>query len=297
MPDNNSYVSLDFFKSRGNLNISGSTDDLKLRRLIESVSRQVDAASRDRHFYSITATRHFSGNGKTRLLFQDWDIVAITSLKEDDNLDGSYNNTFSSSDYFLTPYDADPTGEHNRSQPYTGMEINLKGSGSEDVFLKAQRNYEIVARFGYWEWLDDAGVDHGSSESMTAAATDTTLRTGSTAVVASTKIEVGMTIKLKNEQMYITSRDTSLYGKLTVIRAVNGSTLSAHTSSTDIEVYRYPAPIVEATIEQASRIWTRRGQGFANQIGFQETGQVGPVVTGMDKDVRDLIRPYTRMVT
>ncbi len=56
------------------------------------------------------------------------------------------------------------------------------------------------------------------------------------------------------------------------------------------------APIVEATIEQASRLWTRRGQGFANQIGFQETGQVGPVVTGMDRDMRDLIRPYVRMV-
>jgi len=287
---NLSYATLDFFKSRGALNIAGSTDDLRLRRLIEAVSVEFDGYTR-RHFNSITATRYFAGNDKTRILFPDWDIVAITALKEDDNGDGTYNITWSSTDYELWPYDADPTAEVQRSSPYQAIEVNLRSNGSQDIFLKGQKRYEIAARFGYWEWLNDVGINLNSSMSATQTGINT-----STSAAPSTKIEVGATIKMGSEQMYVTDRSTAIDGDITVIRGINGTTAAAHTNDTDIQVYIYPSPIVEATIEQTSRLWTRRGQGFANQIGFQETGQVGPVVTGLDRDIRDLIRPYIKMV-
>ncbi len=287
----NPYVSLDTFKERGALDVRGSTDDGRHLNLLEAVSRELDGVMR-RHIYSLTATRYFSGNGKTRYLFPDWDIIAITSLKEDDNGDGTYNIIWSSSDYELWPYDADPTGETDRSRPYEALEVNLRSNGSQDVFLKGQKGYEITARFGYSERLADVGVNVSSSGAFESSATSFLLGAEG---AGSTKIEVGMTIKVGNEQMYVTALVSGSSATVTVARAVNGTTVSSHAASADIQVYRYPQPIVEAVIEQATRLWTRRGQGYANTIGLQETGQVGPLVTGIDRDVRDLIRPYVKL--
>ena len=290
---NVSYATLDYVKGSGGLNISGSTSNQRLLRLIESVSGTLETYTR-RHFNTITATRYFAGNGKIRLLFPEWDIVAITTLKEDDNGNNTYSVTWSSTDYELWPYEANPTGKIQISRPYEAIEVNLRSNGSQDVFLKGQKRYEIIGKFGYWEWPNDVGTDLSSSDTMSSS--DTTFRDTSTAFAPSTKIEVGMTIKMGTEQMYVTARDSSVGGTYTVIRGVNGTDQAAHTPSTDIQAYIYPSPIVEATLEQTSRLWTRRGQGYANQIGFQETGQVGPMVTGLDRDIRDMIKPYTRMV-
>ena len=288
----NPYVSLDTFKDRGSLNILGSTDNDRHLRLLEAVSREWDGFTR-RSFFSHLDTRYFSGNGRTRFLFPEWDIIAITTLKEDDNGNGTYNVVWSSTDYELWPYEANPTGKTDRSRPYEAIEVNLRSNGSQDVFLKGQKRYEVVARFGYSEHLADVGVDVSSCRAIESSVT--TFQTGSTTQPPSTKVEIGMTIKIGSEQLYVTGRDSSVDGKFTVIRGVNGTTESSHAKAADIQVYRYPQPIVEATIEQATRLWTRRGQGYANQIGFTETGQVGPMVTGIDKDIRDLIRPYVKL--
>ncbi len=286
----NPYVSLDTFKERGVLNIEGSTDDARFIQILEAVSREMDGFTR-RHFYSLTDTRFFSGNDRTRILL-DWDIIAVNTLKEDDNGSGSYNVTWSSTDYELSPYEANPTGETDRSRPYEAIEVNLRGNGSQDVFLKGQKRYEIQARFGYNEHTDDVGVNVSSSGAFESSAT--TFLVGAEGL-GSTKIEVGMTLKIGSEQMYVTALVSGSSATATVTRAVNGTTVSSHAASADIQVYRYPQPIVEAVIEQATRLWTRRGQGYANIIGFTETGQVGPTVTGIDRDVRELIRPYVKL--
>ena len=87
----NAYASLTALKSGGSLNISGTGDDTRLRRLLEHVSRQGDNVCQ-RHFFSFTQTKEISGSGFARILLSD-DLISVTTLKEDDNLDGTYNIT------------------------------------------------------------------------------------------------------------------------------------------------------------------------------------------------------------
>lgn len=283
-----SYVTLDYLKSRGTgVNISGSTEDLRLRRLVESVTDQISQVTR-RYFGSITDTKYFSGNGKTRILLPvEWDIIAVTSLTEDDNDDGSYNNSWGSSDYILWPYDADPTGKLPHSRPYEALEVNLKSPGNEDTFAPGRQRFKLVGRFGFWEWLDTLGTTVSSSGAFESSATQIVLSSPSSAV------EIGMTIKIDSEQMYVTDRSSS---EITVIRGINGTTESSHAASATIEAYRYPSPIVEATIQQTARLWSRREQGYANRTVINESGQIGPLVTGLDRDVLDQIRPYVKPI-
>lgn len=259
----------------------------------EAVSREIERITH-RHFYTFKDTRYFAGNGKNRILLP-WDLARITTLKEDDNGDATYNVTWSSTDYEIWPYEADSTQDVEQARPITAIEVNLRSNGSQDQFLIGQKRYELVGFFGYTERLRDTGarVAGGSSEVLTS----------STKFIASSSnssrydgISVGHTLLLDSEQMYVTQKDTSTFN-IHVIRAINGTTGAAHNSSTTINRFIYPAAIVEATLMQTARLWARREKGFAdNTLGLQESGQAGPTVTGMDKDVRDLIVPYVRRV-
>ena len=138
---------------------------------------------------------------------------------------------------------------------------------------------EIVGKWGFYEDL------------VTVAATlnevlDTT-ETGID-VTAGSDFEVLQTILIDSEQMYVTAIATNT---LTVERAVNGTTAATHASGAAIKRYRYPYEVVEATLMQASRLWTRRASGFANQVGFSETGIMRPWV-GMDLEVQEMLTDF-----
>jgi hypothetical protein len=277
------YLRLDDFKARPGLNIAGTTDDDALRILGEHITDQFDGYTH-RHFHVEKDTRYFAGNDATRILLE-WDVARITSLLEDNNHDASYNITFGSSDYVTWPYSAKSTQDRDDARPITALEINLRSSGIQDIWMEGQLRYKLSGLFGYAERLRDDGVKVGAS-SVTAASTQFR-------VTNSTRVSVGDTIVVGNEHMYITARTSSEIG---VIRAVNGTTGSTgHSSSTTIRRFIYPASITQAALMQASRIWTRREKGFAdNAVGLQESGQAGPMVTGMDADVRQLLSQYIK---
>lgn len=279
-----SYVRLDDLKDRAGLNIAGTTENRALRRLFEAVSEQIDDHVH-RTFQPFKAVRLFDGNGKTRLPLK-WDVARVTSLVEDDNEDGSFNTTFGSSDYVGWPYDADSTKDVDWARPITALEINEKGSGTQDVWLKGRRMYQLTGIFGYAERLRDEGVRTADS-SFTAASTKFQLTN-------STRVSVGDTVLVDSEQMYVVFRTSS---EVHVDRAVNGTTAATHSSSATVSRYIYPPAIVQAALMQTSRIWARRESGFSdNAVGLQESGQAGPMVTGMDADVREMISKYKRPV-
>ena len=223
----NAYASLTALKSSGVLNLTGTAEDSRLRTLLESVSRQVDAYAM-RQFFSQKDTRFFSGNGAL-VFYPSWDLIAVETLKEDENADGTFNDTWATTDYELWPYDANPTSDSDLARPYISLQINTKSNGTKGVWQPNQKAFELAGRFGY-------------SERKSLA---TTLSTG-------------------------------------------GSAISA--SATSIVV-----AAVEGTLMQAARLWTRRSSGFANQVGFSDTGQMSPVA-GLDQDVRQMLRPYIRKV-
>jgi hypothetical protein len=279
-----SYVRLDDLKDRAGLNIAGTTENAALRRLFEAVSEQIDDHVH-RTFQPFKAVRIFDGNGKTRIPLK-WDIARITSLTEDDNLDGAFNTTFGSSDYVTWPYDAASTEDVDWARPVTALEINLKGSGNQDVWLSGKRMYKMTAIFGYAERVRDEGV-RTTGSSFTAAST-------SFLASNSTRVSVGDTVLVGSEQMYVVHRTSS---EVHVDRAVNGTTAAVHASSAVVSRFIYPGAIAQAALMQVSRLWTRRESGYSdNAIGLQESGQAGPMVTGMDADVRQLISKYKRPV-
>ncbi|MCH8230538.1 MAG: hypothetical protein IIA53_09445, partial [Chloroflexi bacterium] len=142
----NAYASVDQLKSTSVLNITGTADNEALRKLNESVAREIDKICK-RNFYSYTDTKYFSGDGSTSMLLPD--VVALTTVNESTLLDGTYASTYTATDYWLHPYDADTTSTNGDAKPYTKVEISAHSNGSKSAWVKNQRNYEFVGTWGY----------------------------------------------------------------------------------------------------------------------------------------------------
>ena len=199
----NAYVSLGTFKGSGIANVSGTANDSRLLELLESVSRQLDEYL-GRHFYSLTATRYFSGNGGTKLwLPGGWDLISITTLKEDTGSDEAYGTTWAATDYFLAPYESDPApgvnlGWSRENRPYRKLEINQLSTGSKKQWTQSQRRFELVGKWGYCECTEDTGAT--INEGGTFSASDTTLT-----VAGVNGVKVGDTLLIGSEQLYVTA--------------------------------------------------------------------------------------------
>ncbi len=295
----NAYLSVSDFKGAGVYNISSTVKDARILRLLEDVSRQIDRVTK-RWFYSLLQTKYLSVSGSQN--FQNTvdstlkfggelfvmltaDLIAVTSLKEDTTNDGIYETTWAATDYELFPYDADPTLGLDSSKPYRRIEVNRRSNGNQDVFLRGQKRYEIIANWGYNERLElsSATINEGAIFS----ATDLTLT-----VSDGTQFSAGETILIDSEQMYITAVSIN---DLTVQRGVNGTTAATHADASPINRYRYLAAVAEACLMQSGRLFKRASAGFANDLGFGETGQIGPV-TGLDSDVKDMLRSLIKPV-
>ena len=273
----NAYADLTTLKSSGVLNITGTGYDTRLSELLETVSRLIDAYS-NRHFYVLLTTRKFDGDGGTRLTVQD--LISVTSLKTDDNKDRTFETTWAATDYLLYPSNAEPTKAWGR--PYNRLQVDLD-AGSEDVFTAGFQTVEIDGKWGFREVTEDSGAD--INEGAQYSATDTTLT-----VTDGTKVSVAQTILIDSEHLYITAISTN---DLTVTRGVNGTTAAAHNDGTDISLFRYPEPVVQACLLQASRLWKRRDIGFAAVATPSRSGALD-AFRDLDPDVRQLLSPYRK---
>jgi hypothetical protein len=275
----NVYVTLDTLKGTGALDISGSQYDSRLLGLFQGLFPGIDRFC-NRHFFTVTEAREFRGKGSLEMSLPDF--VNITALKEDDTLDGTFSVTWGSLDYLKEPANANPTSDWGR--PYTRVTVNLKSNGTQDIFLdptdRTSRNYEITGTWGYRHVTTDSG-----NNGTLADGTATSLTLDGTA-----NLEVGHTIVLEEEQIYVTALSGTA---ATVERAKNGSTGTAHTN-VDIYVVEYPQAIREAAFIQVARLWKRKDSGFAQEIGFPETGQM-TVFRGLDSDVKEFLMAYKKI--
>ena len=276
----NSYVSVDTLKGTAALNITGTAYDARLRGLLEHVSRQVDRFC-NRVFFTFTETRYFDGPSGTTLLTSD--VIALTSLKEDTNADGTFETTWATSDYHLWPYNAAPTSDWGR--PYTRLVVNSASTGTQDEFLAGQRVYEAAGTWGYCHLTLASGLN-----GTLADATGTSITLNGTAAA----FELGQTVFVESEQCYIRASIIGTGTAITVDRAVNGSTGTAH-SDKAVTIVQYPGAIQEAVLIQGARLWKRKDSGFASQVGFPETGQLLVWKGGIDPDVKELLMPYRRL--
>jgi hypothetical protein len=108
------YCSVEELKSR--LAIGDTVDDFEIRIAIEAACRGIEDYC-DRHFWRGSYTRTFvpePGNWYGCLKVDD--LVSITTLKTDEGGDGTFEQTWSASDYQLLPLNATARVE---SRPYT----------------------------------------------------------------------------------------------------------------------------------------------------------------------------------
>lgn len=130
---------------------SYTREDYAVEAVITAVSRRIDKYT-GRRFYTTAddETRYFTAQ------YQDvldvGDVVSITTLKTDDNADGTFENSWTSGsvaqDYNLMPYNASL-----ESEPYTYIEIAENGDYYFPTHVK--RGVEVVGKFG-WSTCPDA---------------------------------------------------------------------------------------------------------------------------------------------
>lgn len=247
----------------------GAGDDNELFQLLMAASAWVERFC-NRHFYSRTQTLEFDGPevDRDRLLVPD--LIAVTSLKTDDNNDATFETTWATTDYWKYPLNAEPTNAWGH--PYTLLKV--RNGGTKSQFPLGDSLIEIAGRWGYSEYKEDSGSN--INEGGTYSATDTTLT-----VTAGTDFAIGQTLLIESEQLLVTNISGN---NLTVVRALNGTTGATHADATDVFILRWPLAVERATLITAARLWTRAP---AFEPFF--------VDADVDTDVRLLLESYVRI--
>lgn len=256
----NLYATRDAVKARAGLDDTG--DDDALDSILRDVSREIEQWT-GRQFWAVTQTRYLTARQSDVLLLGAADLLAVTTLKTDDDGDRVYETTWAATDYDLEPYDA-PL----RSPPVPYGEIRTAPNGRYS-FPTVARGVELVGRWGYWDILDTSSAT--LAEDLDAS--ETTVDVSNAAVFAA-----GQVIEIDSERMEISAATVNADptpDTLTVTRAVNGTTAAAHTSGAAIRVAVFPG-ITEAAIQQVSLLF--RGQQAP--LGVQGAPEYGQTIRG-----------------
>lgn len=264
----NCYATLTQLKA--DLGISGTSDDTRLLAMLEAASRHVDNFC-DRHFYVKSEARYFDG-GKSPLLVDD--LLSITTLKLDNDQDLAYEDIMAATDYELYPLNTFPKGIIKISADSDYADF------AEDVV----KGVEIDGDWGYGNGLSATPYKASGTTVTVANATSTAVTAGD-----GTKLAVGQTILAGSEQMFIRAISGN---NLTVERAVNGTTGSAHAGATAY-IYEYPDAIVHACIMIAARMFGTRGKTFESErLGDYSYKMASEGVIGAENA---LLNGYRRM--
>lgn len=241
-------------------------------RAIERVSREVDRWT-NRRFYSQLATRYFDVRHTCRdldlPLDGEGDLISVTTLKVDDDADWSYGLTLTEgTDFVLMPYNTTPKWRLAVHPESTNLSRWPKGA----------RRIQIVGLFGYSNDLEATGL------TGTVADASTTTLTASASAAA--LIDVGETLYLDSEQVYVTAVSTVT---VTITRAQNGTAAAAHVAGTVIYRRVYPADVTGAVIDQVRR------QRWDENSGSAGTVSTPPNTTLSDPtwaQIRDTLNHY-----
>jgi len=136
----NGYTTLAEYKNR--FEIDDHEDDSDIESVITAISRSIDGICWQRFFTtSADETRYFTAefSGWMRLPER---IVSITTLKTDSDGDRTYENTWTTDDYDLLPYNAALDDE-----PYRWIEVTPNGDYSFPIDVR--KGVEIVGKFGW----------------------------------------------------------------------------------------------------------------------------------------------------
>lgn len=130
------------YTGRQTADASGVLDDV-----VTACSRMIDRYC-GRHFYTVTATRYFDADTPSLVKLGAYnDLVSVTTLKSDDDGDGVYETTWTTTNYQLLPVGA--TSRAPVAEPYTA--IRLLNSNDFDMYATSGRT-GLIEIAGSWGW-------------------------------------------------------------------------------------------------------------------------------------------------
>ncbi len=135
----NGYTTLQGVKNALGIPLDNYEDDGYLEATIESVSRMIENYT-GRRFYATSETRYYQAINSDEVMVDD--LLTVTTLKSDDDEDGTFETTWATSDYQLKPDNAATNG-----RPYTWIETS--GYGNYSFPVKVKKGVQIVGSFGY----------------------------------------------------------------------------------------------------------------------------------------------------
>lgn len=141
------YATPQMLKSR--LGITSTTDDYELHAACFAASRSLEQYCARTFYRTASTTRTFVPNGWYELELPEFnDLVSITTLKTDTSGDGSFDVTWSASDYQLLPVNPSAAPE---TKPYT--HIRAVGSYSFPLTIPlVLARMDRVQITGVWGW-------------------------------------------------------------------------------------------------------------------------------------------------
>lgn len=137
----NGYATLLELKARLGIPSSDTAEDALLEANVEAASRAIDNET-SRVFYATTATRYFDAASPELVLVDD--LLSLTTLKTDDDGDGTFETTWASTEYVLWPYNTTPK-TRIKTAPLGGYR-----------FPTLPRGVEVVGSWGYSATTPDA---------------------------------------------------------------------------------------------------------------------------------------------
>jgi hypothetical protein len=196
-----------------------------------------------------------------RQLWLKEDLLSVTSLKVDYDLDNIYELTLTEGSDF------DLWNDEQTGQPY--FRVDLRYLAPNLVrFPSGPRRVQIAGLWGYSNETEDTGQQVEDAAGINASVT--------TIIVTSTAdIDMGETLVIGTEQLYV----SAIAGPttLTVVRAINGTTAATHAKDTTIYRRRYPRDVEQAVKERVVGLrWDAQGgyQQSATLVG-DATGAAG----------------------
>lgn len=133
----NGYCTLAELKAYLDIDPGDVDDDTMLEACVEAASRAIDVHC-GRWFYTTSADETRCYTAEDADLLRPDDLVSITSLYTDDDGDGTFETEWTTSDYYLEPYNAALHGE-----PYTAIRA------VEQAFPLLRRAVRITGKFGW----------------------------------------------------------------------------------------------------------------------------------------------------
>jgi hypothetical protein len=228
----NWYASRDALKARLALESSHTARDEVLDAILEGTSRLIERECGGRWFYPQTRTFYLQAERGACLALPPHGLLAVTSLKTDEDGDRTYETAWTTDDYDLEPQAApyQPIPE-----PYREILVNPNG---DYLFPHYRRGVELAGSWGWYDVRQSAGTLGGAISSTSAT---------SVTMTAGHSVDVGHTLRIDDEQLFVTAVSSNT---LTVTRAVNGTTAATHENGATVQSYAYPL-VSEACLQQA----------------------------------------------